>query len=218
MNDERSWGSWLTHAEEIQASHPDGVRYFAALQVDKRGIEPFEPLIQRLESIGGTYWTYSLDDGRTEINSQNRVRHICFGRNTVVEFAATHQASHILYLDADCTPPPDVLPKLLEVNYPLVASFISSYCIQGPLLPEYKFPVMDSWASAGCIMAAEEVYTRLRWRWDGKANMTDDPCYYKDAFELLNVKMRVRKDVETQHYPGVIVPVDNRGHDMTIVR
>lgn len=218
MNDERSWGSWLTHAEEIKQSHPDGVSYFASLQVDKRGLEPFAPLIERLEQAGGTYWTYSLDDGRTEVNSQNRIRHICAGRNTIVEYAATQKASHILYLDADCTPPPDTLPKLLEVNYPLVAGFISSYCITGPLMPEYSFPVMDSWASAGCILAASEVYTRLRWRWDPITNMTDDPCYYKDAYELLNIKMRVRQDVQTIHYPGVIVPVDNRGHDMTVVR
>lgn len=218
MNDERSWGSWLSYADQIKESHPEGVTYFAALQVDKRGIEPFAPLIQRLEQVGGTYWTYTLDDGRTQISSQNRVRHICVGRNILVEFAATHQASHILYLDADCTPPPNVLPKLLEVNYPLVAGFISSYCIQGPLMPEYPFPVMDSWASAGCILAAEDVYTRLRWRWDGKTGMTDDPCYYKDAKELLNISMRVRRDVATQHYPGVIVPVDDRGHDMTVVR
>lgn len=218
MNDENSWGSWLKNAEEVKQSHPNGVSYFAALQVDKRGIDPFAPLIERLEQLGGTYWTYSLDDGRTEVTSKNRVSHICAGRNTIVDYASRNHASHILYLDADCTPPPDVLPKLLEVDYPLVAGYIHSYAIQGPLMEEYSFPVMDTWASAGCVLAAHEVYTRLRWRWDSVTGMTDDPCYYKDAFELLNVKIRVRKDVQTSHYPTILIPVDNRGHDMTVVR
>lgn len=218
MDNEGSWGSWLKNAEAIKESHPDGVSFFAALQVDARGTEPFLPLIQRLEAIGGSYWTYSLDDGRTEVTSGNRVRHICLGRNILTEFASGHQATHLLYLDADCTPPADILPKLLEVNYPLVAGYIPSYGLGGPLLPEYPFPVMDCWASAGCILAAYDVFNRLRWRWDMKLQLTDDPCYYKDAIELLDVRMRVRKDIEVEHYPGILVPVDHRGHDMTVVR
>lgn len=218
MNDPNLWGSWLRNAEQIKASHPE-VQYFCAIEMDKRGVEPFQPLIDRLTEIGGEYWTYVLDDGRTEVTTKNRVRHICFGRNMIVEYAFTAQATHILYLDTDCSPPDDILPKLLETGHPLVASFIPTYCLTGPLDPAYPdYPMMDTWASAGSILAARSVYGRIRWRWEWEPEMTDDPCYYHDAKDLLGVHMRVRKDVITRHYPEHVVGFERRGHDARVER
>lgn len=218
MDQEETWGYWLRNAEEVQRSVEDHVQYFCAIQVDARGLEPFKPLIDRLEQLGAEYWTYSLDDGRTAVTSANRIRHICFGRNLVVDYAVERQASHILYLDADCFPPFDVLPKLLEVEHPLVAGFIPTYGIVGELIPNQPFPLMDTWASAGCILAASEVFTQIRWRWNMNPPMTDDPCYYRDAKELLNIRMVVRKDVVARHYPEAIGPIETRGHNMEVIR
>lgn len=217
MDQEGTWASWLKNAEAVQESHPE-VRYFAALQVDSRGLEPFQPLLDRLRDINADYWSYTLDDGRTEVTSANRIRHICFGRNLIVDYAVERQASHILYLDADCTAPDDVLTKLLEVEHPLVAGFIPTYGIMGDLVPNQPFPLMDTWASAGCILAGKEVFNRIRWRWSMEPPMTDDPCYYHDAKDLLGIKMYVRKDVVARHFPESIGPIETRGHNMEVIR
>lgn len=218
MDKEETWGYWLKNAKELMDSYDGDVQYFCAVQVDKRGLEPFAPLIDRLSELGAHYWTYSLDDGRTEVTSSNRIRHICFGRNLIVDYAVEKQASHILYLDADCFPPADVLPRLLEVEHPLVAGFIPTYAIMGNMVPNQPYPLMDTWASAGCILASNEVFNRIRWRWNMNPPMTDDPCYYHDAKELLGIKMYVRKDVVTLHYPQTIGPIETRGHDMKVER
>lgn len=218
MDQEETWGYWLRNAEEVMDNSTEEIKYFCAIQIDSRGLEPFEPLIARLNELGADYWTYSLDDGRTEVTSANRIRHICFGRNLIVDYAVERQSSHILYLDADCFPPRDVLPKLLEVEHPLVAGFIPTYGIMGQDVPNQPFPLMDTWASAGCILASKEVFNRIRWRWNMEPPMTDDPCYYHDAKDLLGIKMYVRKDVVTLHYPQSIGPIETRGHNMKVVR
>lgn len=129
MSKEQCWSYWLANADAIKASHPAGVQYFAAIEIDARGLAPFKPLVDRLEQIGGAYWTYSLDDGRTTISTANRLRHIVTGQNLVTDYATTPGFSHLLFMAADCAPPPDALPKLLEVNHPLVGGEVTTYCV-----------------------------------------------------------------------------------------
>lgn len=215
--------AWLRNAERMRELNPD-VQFFAAIQVDARGLEPFGPLLERLAQVDGEYWTYALDDFRTEVNSDNRIKHICMGRNLIVEYTIEKEwvtkdkATHILYLDADTLPQEDIIPKLLELDHPLVAGYMPTYNINGPLVPDYPFPVMDTWASAGCLMARREVFLRIRWRHDIEPEMTDDPCYYHDAKDLLGVHMRVRKDVDVRHYPQAVGPLESRGYDRRVVR
>lgn len=218
MDQEDTWASWMRNAEAVQATYPE-VKYFAAIQVDKRGLEPFKPFLDRLAQIGGEYWTYSLDDGRTSVTTANRLRHIVIGQNLVVDFAQSHpNCSHLLFLAADCQPSDDVLPKLLEMNYPLTAPFISTYGLTGPVVDSYPFPVMDAMASAAAIMIAREVFTKIRWRWDFDTGMSDDPCYHHDAKTLLGIPTHVRTDIRAAHFPETIGAIETRGHDMTVVR
>jgi hypothetical protein len=119
-------------------------------------------------------------------------------------------SSHILFLDADIRPENDALEKLLEVNYPIVGGYCGTYCITGPLLNEYKFPVMDCGGTAGCILVEREVFKRIGWRWDLQEGMTDDPCYFKDVLDFFNYKIRIRKDCIVHHYPEQISPIDVR--------
>lgn len=218
MDQEDTWASWMRNAEAIKETHPN-VKYFAAIQVDKRGLEPFKPLLERLEAIGGEYWTYSLDDGRTSVTTANRLRHIVVGQNLVVDYAQSHpDCSHLLFLAADCMPSDDVIPRMLEMNYPLTAPFITTYGLKGPQVPGYDFPVMDAMASAAAIFIARSVFTKIRWRWDFDTGMTDDPCYHHDAKTLLGIPTHVRRDVIAKHYPETIGAIETRGHDMTVVR
>jgi hypothetical protein len=74
MNNPDTWGSWMRNAENVKQNYQhfaefSDIKYFAAIQVDARGIEPFKPFIERLEAIGGEYWTYSLDDGWTSVTT-----------------------------------------------------------------------------------------------------------------------------------------------------
>lgn len=218
MDQEDTWASWMRNAEALKASHPS-VKYFVALQVDKRGLEPFEPLLARLTQIGGEYWTYSLDDGRTSVTTANRLRHIVVGQNLVVDYAQSiPDCSHLLFLAADCMPPNDVIPRMLEVNHPLTAPFIPTYNLRGPYVDGYWYPVMDTMASAAAIFIARKVFTKIRWRWDADMGMSDDPCYHYDALNLLGIPTYVREDVVAKHYPEIVDAIEKRGHDMTVVR
>lgn len=235
--------SWLESAEELAASHPDGVRFFAALELDARGLEPFALVLERLAQLGGEYWTYTLDDGRTEVTTGNRLGHICAGRNLITDYALGAGASHILYLDADMCPPADALPKLLELRHPLVGGEVPTYALSGPTVhghhtchPEawhrgrsarevascsweaYPFPVQQHMNTAGFLLVAREVFRRLRWRWDMDAGMSDDPCYHADARDHLGVETYVRKDCIGRHWPESIPPLEGRGYDLRVIR
>ncbi len=115
-------------------------------------------------------------------------------------------------------PSDDVIPRMLEMNYPLTAPFITTYGLKGPAVEGYSYPVMDAMASAAAIFIAREVFTKIRWRWDFDTQMSDDPCYHHDAKTLLGIPTYVRRDVLAKHYPEAIGAIETRGHDMTVVR
>jgi hypothetical protein len=215
MDKQETWSSWLNNSEQIINSHPE-VLYFAAIEVDKRGIAPFEPLIKRLAELNGDYYTYSLDDRREQVTGDNRISHITTGRNIVHDYATGRRASHILFLDADTTPDPNTLPKLLEMEHPLVGGEVGTYCLSGPRVDKYPYPVEEHMNTAGYLLVADTVFRRIRWRSDW--GMTDDPCFNRDAIDFLGIPTYVRKDCIGTHYPPSIGPIETRGHDMTVYR
>jgi hypothetical protein len=215
------WESWLLHAEEIQASHAEGVRYFCAIEVDARGPELFKPLTDRLDQLGGEYWFYSLDDGRTQITGENRGRHLCVGLGLVADYAMANHATHWLRLEADTEAPPDVLPRLLEVNHPIVAAACFTYfTYHWQRVQDEPFPLVGPPWTAACTLLQRDVFRQLRWRWDPDLGLTDDPALTHDAATLLNVQPLTRLDCVAQHHPGAIGPIDRRfpGLDMTVQR
>jgi hypothetical protein len=213
-----TWASWLDTAEALQAHSPEPLKFFAAIEVDNRGLEEFAPLIHRLTELDSDWWTFSLDDGRTEASTAAaRLPHICAGRNLIAEKATTLGASHVLYLDADCCPPADALPKLLELDWPYVGGEVPTYCLHGEPLPG-PIPVEEHMPVAAFMLVRREVFKRLRWRWDPELGMHDDAAYHHDAAQLLGIRARVRKDVVGRHYPERIGPVETRfpGRDMSV--
>lgn len=211
MSEPDAWSSWLKHHERQIASHPAGVRHFAALQVDARGIEPFAPLIAELEQLGADWWTYSLDDGRTKVDMTNRWRHITVGQNLVVDYCQSQpDVSHLLFLAADCAATSDVIPRMLEMDHPLCAPFVPTYGLHGERIQNFPFPVEKAMASAAAIFIARDVFRRIRWRWDLDAGMSDDPCFHADARDLLGIETHVRMDVLAKHYPECIGAYDTR--------
>jgi hypothetical protein len=234
MDDPDIWGSWLINAEQIIDSHTE-VRYFAAIETDARGLEPFVPLLERMAEIDGYQWTFELDDGRTQVTTANRLRHITVGQNLATDYALSHpDCTHLLFLAADLEPPADTLPKLLEINWPIVGGNVPTYCLDGPSLntPEtyarqdlvdlpMSFPAAD-WrvhmASAAFILIRRDLLRFVRWRWDLDAGMSDDPCMHYDARTFHGVETLVRHDCIGQHHPESIPAIEQRGYDLAVHR
>jgi hypothetical protein len=218
MDNQDTWKAWTYTAEQLKADHPDGVQFFAAIEVDGRGLAPFQPLLDRLAEIGGEYWAYMLDDGRTEVTTANRLRHLTMGQNLASDYAQAADASHMLFMAADCMPPSDAISKLLEVNHPFVGGEVTTYCLHGPDVAGYDFPVEAHMPTAAFVLIARNLFKVIKWRWDSEAGMSDDPAYYHDALTYHGVQALVRKDCVGKHYPESIGPIESRGHDMTVHR
>lgn len=211
--------SWLANAEAMREATKDEVQFFAALETDARGLGPFERVIARLDELGGLFHTFSYDDGRTSVDTSNRLWHLCMGRDLVTNRAIDSGASHLLYLDADVVVLADSIEKLLELNGPLVGGHVGTYNLSGPPVEGYpaEWDVQRHWNTAGFLLVERSVFRTLRWRYDGEGGMTDDPTYARDAREFLGLDTYVRHDVVGTHMPQSIVPIEHR-HEPEILK
>lgn len=225
-SDKGYWSSWLANAEAIQASVDDEVVFYAALELDGRGLEPFGPFIDRMNQIGGVVETWSYDDGSTVRTTGNRLVRICMGQNLGTHYAMERRhCSHVLFVATDTIMPDDTLPRLLEMDWPICGLNIPTYVLDGPPAqtlvdsatferPEAgfdhpKWDVRVHMQSAALLLVARPLFLNLRWRIDGDAGMTDDPCYHLDA-QRLGWETLVRHDVEAHHYPEVVGSMESR--------
>ena len=225
MDDPQVWGSWLENAEQVRKSVPQEVRFFAAIEVDKRGIEPFTPLVLRLLELVerdrqyNPHFVFSLDDGRTAVTTPNRQRHLTMGENLVCDYATEEQASHVLFVAADTSVPDDVLPKLLEPAHELVGANVPTYGLRGvPVERNGVVLEVVPFVTAACVLIDRQLFKRLKWRYDPELGMTDDPAYCSDARALIGVEAMIRQDVVCKHYPESIPPIEERGYDLTVER
>ena len=233
MDQEFTWSAWLINADAMRNSAPDGIEFFAAIEVDARGLAPFEPLLERLYGLNDyehdLWWTFNLDDGRTTVSTKNRLRHITTGQNLCMDRAASGDASHLLFVAADCEPPPDVLTKLRQPREHIVAAHSPTYCLPSQPIPDHE-GVPDQYPlhvavtpdtlcfSAACVLFDRVAFRALRWRWDKDTNMTDDPCMQHDAWYNHGWPVYVRPHCITRHHPESIPPIEYRGHDLRVVR
>jgi hypothetical protein len=156
------------------------------------------------------------------------------GRNVIQDYALTldeagKDVTHILHLDADMRVPDDTIPKLLEMNHPIVSGDVwETYRCTGPKVDRYPFAVEQHQNTAGFVMMGRELFRRVRWRADFGLSMTapDNPgitrpmgeeaCMYADTFTL-GFPWYVRKDLTGVHYPVHVAPIENRGYEMSVV-
>lgn len=235
MDQEHTWKAWLYSARkmiDIAILNGDELHFFAALQLDARGLEPFKPLIRELQdlvwagkeiaNIHVDYWTYTLDDGRTEVTTANRLRHLTAGQNFANDHAQAVGADYLLFMAADCMPPADApweLAKAIRASGAhVMGGEVPTYCLNGREVDfGQEYPLQEHMPTAAFVMLKREAFRLLRWRWDSDLGMTDDPCLYADA-KARGWKVYVRKDVIGKHYPEAIGPIETRGHDMKVVR
>jgi len=210
--------AWLRHAEEMiedAASVGHELLFFATLETDARRQTPFIGLLDRLEDLPSSFWTFSLDDGAKEITTMNRLVRICTGRNLIHEKALREFASHILFLDTDTEVPGDSISKLLELNHPVVGGEVPNYRLRGPEVTGFPFPVQEHWNTAGFLLVQRDVFTRIRWRTDHQLGLSDDPCFDHDAHAAGFGHTWVRKDVVGAHIEA-LCPVEEREADRKV--
>lgn len=217
---------WLHGAEDMIAQTLPVIEgdliYAAALEVDGRGAGVYDALYKRLGQLEAfsprvkvMVWTFSVDDNDKEINGANRLVRICTGRNMIHEMVnRMPEVSHVMFIDSDLKIPADSLVKLLEMDHPIVGGDVPSYCLGGPWVPEYDFPVQQHWNTAGFLLITSAVARKLRWRSDLQAGSTDDPCFASDAEAMGFGPTYVRKDIIGIHRP--LAAVEHRGHDLRI--
>jgi hypothetical protein len=253
MDQEDTWSGWLQTAEEMVAEghrRDDEVHFFVALEIDARGVEPFAPLLARLDSLCDRqegaytdYWVYGLDDGRTEVTTGNRLRHIVAGQNLCNDFAVAGHYDFMMFMAADCKPPADAPWRLIETHRTfgaeMVGGEVTTYCLSGPDAWEHygvsdcedichppegccngqaiaPYPAEAHMPTAAFVLLSRLAFRKLRWRWDFEDG-SDDPCLYADALAR-GYRVVVRKDVVGKHYPESIGAIETRGHDMKVVR
>lgn len=226
---------WLHNAKDIQKTFPNAV-YFAALELDHRGIEPFKPMVEVLKSVGGTYWTYTIDDRQEFVTSGNRWIRIETGRNLIREFAQRKRAmsgNHwgeptkqdvvnfdaILYIDSDNIVTSEIIEKMFEIDRPLVGVDVPAYGLSGTVVNE-KPRIEEHWNTAGMLLVNAPAYYDLPWYHNAFLNLSDDPSFQSMASRL---KRRigteefddtygmtwVRKDVSSSH-KGELIAVEKR--------
>lgn len=234
LDDPRRWASWIRNHEAIKESVPDTeVRYYCAVELDGRGLAPYRDAgwLNMAETAGVSFETFTYGSGRTILHTENRLKHICLGRNIISQHAITDPGiTHIMGLDGDVSPPPDILPNLLAVNYPLVSAHIPTYCFISPDIyinprnPDQDYPA--TWrvqptpmSSAGAWLAERWVFSSLRWRTDPALGMSDDPSYLFDMKHVLGVDPPIlqRTDTIAEHWPPTIGPIETRLADPNLV-
>lgn len=226
---------WLQNANKIKEVFPNAV-YFTALELDHRGIEPFKPMIEVLESIGGSYWTYTIDDRQEVVTSGNRWIRIETGRNLIREFAQRKRVMSgnnwgektkqtivnfdaILYIDSDNIVTPEIIEKMFEVDRPLVGVDVPAYGLKGEVINQ-KPRIEEHWTTAGMLLVNAPAYYDLPWYHNAYLNLSDDPTFQSVAkrlkrrvgseeFEDTYGMTWVRKDIKSEH-KGQLVSVEKR--------
>jgi len=199
---------WLTHATDWT-----GAEFFAAIETDARGLDPMQPLCERLTQVQGSWIEFRYDCGE-DTDPWNRLTRICVGRNFVAQEAVKRNATHALFLDSDLVPDALSIEKLLELDVPVAGGDVPSYCLSGPAAERYEFPVQEHWNTAGYLLVKIGVLNRVRWGWgDG---LTDDPWFARAVEQAGFGKTFVRKDCIGVHVP--LAPVTERGHDLAYRR
>lgn len=235
----------ITWAAE-RAGHE--VTWLAVLQHDGRGRERFGDLRHRLgdlksRSIATAARWFSLDLGDDDITSGNRLIAICTGRNLISEYAMSRGHGAVYFADSDIEAPDSILVRLTEMCWPVTGAHVPTYGLDGPNAVEWALSrhrrddateielqradqianagrfgdTRLHWNTAGSLLMTRDAFRRVPWRYDLDAGLTDDPATQTELARL-GWPTLVRHDVICRHHPGMIGPVEERGHDLAVYR
>lgn len=236
--DKKEEVSWLENSKQIIEKFPN-VKFFAALELDNRGLEPFERLINLLKEVNGDFWTYTINDMESSVTSSNRWIRIETGRNLIREFAQRLRKTSghhwgedcteenvgivnydaILYVDSDMVLTTEIIEKLFEVDHPIVSADVPAYGLKGKAVSTNP-RIEEHWNTAGMLLVNSPAFYDLPWYHNSYLNLSDDPTFQSMA-ERLKVRVGlenldytygmtwVRKDIKAEH-KGQLLPIENR--------
>lgn len=228
--------TWLEERIKIMDTFNNAV-FFAALELDHRGLEPFGRLIDALNQVGGKFWTYTINDFEEAVTSSNRWIRIETGRNLIREFAQRRRlmSGHhwgeqtpqdgvvsydaILYVDSDTTVNSTIIEKMFEVDRPLVGVDVPAYGLRGKEINRNP-KIEEHWTTAGMLLVNSPAYYDLPWYHNSYLNLSDDPTFQSmaerlkrregvETFEDTYGMTWVRKDVKSEHR-GQLIGVEQR--------
>lgn len=208
---------WISDIANIKQKFSN-VKFFAALEVDSRGISEYGSFIDEMKSEGIDFWTYMINDNESIVNSQNRWVRIETGRNLVREYAqrlrrvepphwggdvsqlawTTYDA--VLYVDSDMGLTCEILEKMLEIDHYMVSVDVPIYCLSGPIVSDSP-RVEEHWNTAGLLLVNAPQYYDLPWYSNRNLNLSDDPTFQHLAHRLYGSLTWVRKDISAKHAP-----------------
>ena len=219
--------AWVQNKKYILEKFPNA-KFFAALELDHRGIDVFKDVTDLLKKVDGDYWTYSIDDGEAKVTSSNRWIRIETGRNLIREFAQRprRMSGHhwgedstlenskvinydaILYVDSDTYLTAEIIEKMFEIDHPLVGVNVPGYGLSGKVVSTNP-KIQEHWTTAGMLLVNSPAFYDLPWGYNALMNLSDDPTFQYHAVKLGYGQTWVRKDINAKHM-GQLVPVENR--------
>jgi hypothetical protein len=237
-SDKKEDRAWMENAQSVIEKFPN-VKFFAALELDHRGLEPFSHIIEKLKSFNGEYWTYSINDMESKVTYSNRWIRIETGRNLIREFAQRNRKTYgnnwgedaskvnrdsvqneaVLYVDSDMIVNVPIIEKLFEIDRPLVSVNVPAYGLGGKVVNEVP-RIEEHWNTAGMLLVNSPAFYDLPWFHNNLLNLSDDPSFQSLAERLKkregihNLEETygmtwVRKDINADH-KGQLLPVESR--------
>jgi hypothetical protein len=182
---------WLIDKDQIKKDFPDS-KFFAALEIDVKGIDPFIDVLRELGMVGGEYWTYGINDHVKKVGSQNRWIRIETGRNLIREYAQRNtwqedssqqlldpivEYDAILFIDSDIRLTSEIIKQMIECNKDVVS---------------INFPYYGG-ASIACMMIKSPLYFDLP--------------FYHNSYEKINDDFRFQNEIKRRGFD--INTIDN---------
>lgn len=219
--------SWIEDIVNIRSKFSNA-RFFVALELDKRGIDPYINFIELIKGLDIDYWTYSINDFEQEVSFRNRWIRIETGRNLIREFAQRKRVitghhwgedtqkdnynvvnyDAVLYVDSDMLLKVEHVEKMFEVDRPLVGINVPEYGLHGKLINENP-RIEEHWNTAGMLLVNAPAYYELIWGHNAFLNYSDDPAFQHISEKIGWGQTWVRKDINANH-KGQLVEVENR--------
>lgn len=181
------------------------------------------------------WWTIESSWRKIPEYDQHQVRlaPIVTARNMAIDYALSHQATHLLFIDSDVIPEPDGLEKLLSLDKSLCGGLVPGrgahsnvkYIFPGKVgifdggnekFPAPENAIVCGHGTCGYMLIRRNVFGRLRFRWGDDPEvpgqmLSEDPAYCEDWFRISDEPFYIHKEATAQHIDDPANPLTEEG-------